>query len=68
MIINPTEITPRARYKLIISSIIIPRPIAWVSSMDRAGRFQTDWAAGRQWLYPHHRHLRDAAGSAAGSK
>jgi flavin reductase (DIM6/NTAB) family NADH-FMN oxidoreductase RutF len=37
MIINPTDLNNKDRYKLIIGSIV-PRPIAWVSSMDKNGR------------------------------
>lgn len=37
MIINPKEIAKQDRYKLIIGSIL-PRPIAWVSTMDGEGR------------------------------
>ncbi len=36
MIIDPNELSAKERYKLLIGSIV-PRPIAWVSSMDRAG-------------------------------
>ncbi len=36
MIINPADLENKERYKLMIGSIV-PRPIAWVSSMDRAG-------------------------------
>lgn len=36
MIVRPEELTNRERYKLIIGSML-PRPIAWVSSMDREG-------------------------------
>ncbi len=36
MILTPDELTHRDRYKLIIGSML-PRPIAWVSSMDLAG-------------------------------
>lgn len=36
MILHPDELANRDRYKLIIGSIV-PRPIAWVSSMDLAG-------------------------------
>jgi len=36
MIINPNDLTPKERYKLIIGGVL-PRPIAWVSTMDRAG-------------------------------
>ncbi len=37
MIINPDDLDNRGRYKLVIGSIL-PRPIAWVSTMDEAGR------------------------------
>ena len=37
MIINPNDIEPKQRYKLLIGAIL-PRPIAWVSSMDLDGR------------------------------
>ena len=36
MIIDPKTLNNRERYKLMIGSIV-PRPIAWVSSMDQAG-------------------------------
>lgn len=36
MIIHPNELTNRDRYKLVIGSIL-PRPIAWVSTIDSAG-------------------------------
>ncbi len=36
MILNPTDLQNRDRYKLLISTVI-PRPIAWVSSIDREG-------------------------------
>ena len=36
MIINPTEISAKDRYKLVIGTIL-PRPIAWVSTMSKAG-------------------------------
>ena len=36
MIINPETLTDGERYKLIIGSIV-PRPIAWVSTVDSAG-------------------------------
>lgn len=36
MIINPNHLRNKDRYKLMIGSIV-PRPIAWVSSMDKAG-------------------------------
>ena len=37
MLINPTDLTQKDRYKLMIGAIL-PRPIAWVSTMDRAGK------------------------------
>lgn len=37
MILDPNEISHQERYKLVIGSVL-PRPIAWVSSMDRAGQ------------------------------
>lgn len=37
MIINPQDLSNKDRYKLIIGSIV-PRPIAWVSTMDKNGR------------------------------
>ena len=37
MILNPPDLATHERYKLIIGAIL-PRPIAWVSSMDAAGR------------------------------
>ena len=37
MIINPAQLTTKDRYKLITGSIV-PRPIAWVSTMDKEGR------------------------------
>lgn len=37
MIINPKEIPSKERYKLLIGSVL-PRPIAWVSTMDSEGR------------------------------
>lgn len=37
MFINPTDLPPTERYKLGIGSVV-PRPIAWVSTMDAAGR------------------------------
>lgn len=37
MIINPQELNTTDRYKLIIGSVV-PRPIAWVSTMDADGR------------------------------
>lgn len=36
MIINPAELSRKDRYKL-LTGTVIPRPIAWVSSMDGAG-------------------------------
>ena len=36
MIIKPTEIPAKDRYKLVIGTIL-PRPIAWVSTMSKAG-------------------------------
>ncbi len=36
MLINPTELSQKDRYKLIIEAVL-PRPIAWVSTMDGAG-------------------------------
>ena len=38
MIIDPKDLEINDRYKLIIGSIV-PRPIAWVSTMDANGRF-----------------------------
>ena len=37
MIINPSEVSNKDRYKLMIGAIL-PRPIAWVSTIDRAGK------------------------------
>ena len=37
MILNPNTISHRDRYRLVIGSVL-PRPIAWVSTMDAAGR------------------------------
>ncbi|MCB8966003.1 MAG: flavin reductase family protein [Ardenticatenaceae bacterium] len=37
MIIDPGKLNNQERYKLMIGSIV-PRPIAWVSTMDREGR------------------------------
>lgn len=37
MILNPNEMTRDERYKLAIGCVL-PRPIAWVSSMDKEGR------------------------------
>ena len=37
MFFNPQELAYQDRYKLIIGAIV-PRPIAWVSSMNKAGR------------------------------
>ncbi len=36
MIIKPNDLAERDRYKFLIGSIL-PRPIAWVSTMDKAG-------------------------------
>ena len=36
MIIDPQDLSQRERYKVLIGSIL-PRPIAWVSSMDEEG-------------------------------
>ena len=36
MIINPADLSHKDRYKLTIGTVL-PRPIAWVSSMDAAG-------------------------------
>ena len=36
MIVRPDDLAERDRYKILIGSVL-PRPIAWVSSMDRAG-------------------------------
>lgn len=36
MIIKPDDLAERDRYKILIGSIL-PRPIAWVSTMDKAG-------------------------------
>ena len=36
MILNPNNLNNNDRYKLVIGSIV-PRPIAWVSTMDKAG-------------------------------
>ena len=36
MIINPAELTPKEVYKLTIGTIL-PRPIAWVSTVDAEG-------------------------------
>ena len=38
MVINPQELQRRERHKLLIGSIV-PRPIAWVSTIDRKGVF-----------------------------
>lgn len=38
MFFNPQDLAYQDRYKLMIGSIV-PRPIAWVSSMDKAGNF-----------------------------
>ena len=37
MILNPAHLVSHDRYKLLIGTIL-PRPIAWVSSMDASGR------------------------------
>jgi flavin reductase (DIM6/NTAB) family NADH-FMN oxidoreductase RutF len=37
MILKPDDLAERDRYKILIGSIL-PRPIAWVSTMDREGR------------------------------
>jgi flavin reductase (DIM6/NTAB) family NADH-FMN oxidoreductase RutF len=37
VIIDPKEFPSKERYKLLIGSVL-PRPIAWVSTMDSAGR------------------------------
>lgn len=37
MQLNPEELTNKERYKLMIGAIV-PRPIAWVSTIDAAGR------------------------------
>jgi flavin reductase (DIM6/NTAB) family NADH-FMN oxidoreductase RutF len=37
MILNPQDLNVNDRYKLIIGAVV-PRPIAWVSTMDRDGR------------------------------
>jgi flavin reductase (DIM6/NTAB) family NADH-FMN oxidoreductase RutF len=37
LIIHPDDLNNQGRYKLVIGSVL-PRPIAWVSSMDAAGR------------------------------
>lgn len=37
MQLNPQELTNKDRYKLMIGAIV-PRPIAWVSTIDAAGR------------------------------
>lgn len=36
MILNPSELTSRAAYQLLIATLV-PRPIAWVSSVSSAG-------------------------------
>ncbi|HID53636.1 MAG TPA: flavin reductase family protein, partial [Anaerolineae bacterium] len=36
MILNPAKLNNKDRYKLMIGAIV-PRPIAWVSTMDKAG-------------------------------
>ena len=38
MKLNPTDLTTSERYKLLIGTIL-PRPIAWVSTIDQAGNF-----------------------------
>ncbi len=37
MILNPDDLDPRDAYKLLIGSVV-PRPIAWVSTVSREGR------------------------------
>jgi flavin reductase (DIM6/NTAB) family NADH-FMN oxidoreductase RutF len=37
MILNPTDIPQKDRYKLLIGTVL-PRPIAWVSTMNGAGQ------------------------------
>ena len=37
MILNPDELQQRERYKILIGTIL-PRPIAWVSTVDAAGQ------------------------------
>jgi flavin reductase (DIM6/NTAB) family NADH-FMN oxidoreductase RutF len=37
LIIHPDDLSNRDRYKLLIGSIL-PRPVAWVSTMDQEGR------------------------------
>lgn len=37
MILNPADLDPQTRYRLLIGAIV-PRPIAWVSSMNAAGQ------------------------------
>ncbi|MFQ5401321.1 MAG: flavin reductase family protein [Anaerolineae bacterium] len=36
MILNPNDLSRKEKYKLVTGSVL-PRPIAWVSSMDGAG-------------------------------
>ncbi|MBA3530607.1 MAG: flavin reductase family protein [Ardenticatenales bacterium] len=36
MLLNPNDISQKERYKLLIGSVL-PRPIAWVSTMNQAG-------------------------------
>lgn len=36
MILDPSELDPQSRYKLLIGSVV-PRPIAWTSTVDRDG-------------------------------
>ena len=36
MIIDPADLDPQSSYKLLIGSVV-PRPIAWTSSMSREG-------------------------------
>jgi len=36
MIVNPADLTRKERYKFVIGAIL-PRPIAWVSTIDKAG-------------------------------
>jgi flavin reductase (DIM6/NTAB) family NADH-FMN oxidoreductase RutF len=37
MMLDPDDLSPRERYRIMIGAIV-PRPIAWVSSMDAKGR------------------------------
>lgn len=37
MLLNPTDLPEKDRYKLLIGTVL-PRPIAWVSTMSREGR------------------------------